>query len=82
MNTVLALSLIAVLLFLGYSALVAKGKKRLKVELYSLWAEIHLTPSIKFVYDRDLYGYRCIDIVWLNRGISFEFNFIEGYEED
>jgi hypothetical protein len=45
----------------------------MKIEIYTQSYQILLIPSIKITYSRYLNGYYSLDLVWINKGISFLF---------
>jgi hypothetical protein len=42
----------------------------MRIERYEQSYEFVVLPSIKFVYDKILFGYYCVDIIWGRWGFS------------
>ena len=42
----------------------------MKIERYEQVGELFITPTIKFIYDKRLLGYRSVDFVWFRWGFS------------
>lgn len=44
----------------------------MKLEISEVVSQIYVFPTIKFTYDKTLYGYRNIEIWWLKYGIEIK----------
>jgi hypothetical protein len=42
----------------------------MKIERYEQVGELFLTPTIKYVFDKSLFGFYCVDFVLLRWGFS------------
>jgi len=42
----------------------------MKIELYEQIGELFLTPTIKYTYDKMIFGFYCVDFIWLRWGFS------------
>ena len=39
-------------------------------EFYTITSQFYVIPTIKVTYDKTLYGYYTLDLVWLKGGLS------------
>jgi hypothetical protein len=46
------------------------NQSKIKIERYEQVGELFITPTIKYLYDPKLMGYRSIDFIWLRWGFS------------
>ena len=42
----------------------------MRIELYEQIGELFLTPTIKYTYDKMIFGFYCVDFIWLRWGFS------------
>ena len=42
----------------------------MRIERYEQIGELFLTPTIKYTYDKMLFGFYCVDSIWLRWGFS------------
>ena len=42
----------------------------MKIERYEQVGEAFILPTIKYTYDKMLFGFYCVDFVWLRWGFS------------
>ena len=42
----------------------------MKIERYEQLYEFFITPTIKYTYDKSLFGHYCVDVIWLRWGFS------------
>jgi len=42
-----------------------------KIERYEQCYEFFITPTIKYTYDKQLFGWYCVDVIWGKWGLSF-----------
>ena len=39
-------------------------------EMFDVWGQFYIVPTIKITYDKKLYGHYCLDVIWGKWGIS------------
>ena len=44
--------------------------RKIKISLFQVTYQVYLIPTIKFTYNKALYGYKAIEFIWLNWGIE------------
>ena len=42
----------------------------MKIERYRQLYEVFVTPTIKYTYDKALFGWYCVDFIWIRWGFS------------
>jgi hypothetical protein len=47
----------------------------MKIERYEQIGELFLTPTIKYTYDKMLFGFYCVDIIWGRKGFSVSWGY-------
>ncbi len=47
----------------------------MRIERYEQAYECFVTPCIKYVYDKNLFGFYCIDLVWGRKGYSIQWGY-------
>jgi hypothetical protein len=45
----------------------------MKVELFKVAYQVYLIPTIKITYSKTLHGNYSVALIWLKRGIEFNF---------
>ncbi len=43
---------------------------KMKIERYEQLYEFFITPTIKYTYDKLLFGHYCVDVIWGRWGFS------------
>lgn len=49
----------------------------MKIETYTVGYQWYLIPTMKITPDRFLYGHYSFEIVFLNKGLSFNWGFVK-----
>jgi len=44
----------------------------MRIERYEQVGELFLTPTIKYTYDKMLFGFYCVDVIWGKWGFSIQ----------
>jgi hypothetical protein len=47
----------------------------MRIERYEQAYEFFITPTIKYTYDKLLFGFYCIDFVWGRKGYSIQWGY-------
>ncbi len=47
-------------------------QRKMKIERYTQAYEFFILPCIKFTYDKNLFGFYCIDVIWGKWGFSIQ----------
>ena len=47
----------------------------MKIERYEQIGELFITPTIKYLYEPKLIGYRSVDFIWLRWGFSLHIGY-------
>lgn len=49
----------------------------MKIERYEQLYEFFITPTIKYTYDKLLFGNYCVDVIWGRWGFSVSWGYIK-----
>jgi hypothetical protein len=47
----------------------------MKIERYTQAYEFFITPTIKYTYDKMLFGFKCVDFIWGRKGFSVSWGY-------
>jgi hypothetical protein len=47
----------------------------MKIERYEQVGELFITPTVKYTYDKMLFGFYCVDFIWLRWGFSLHLGY-------